>query len=47
MMKTRAGPDRVNPNYDGINVYGDEVATNIRNVSDGLLAAELRLLNIM
>jgi hypothetical protein len=29
-------------------VYGDEVATNIRNVSDGLLAAEeLRLLNIM
>jgi hypothetical protein len=28
-----------NPNYDGINVYGDEVATNIRNVSDGLLAA--------
>jgi outer membrane cobalamin receptor len=37
--KTRAGLDRVNPNYDGINVYGDEVATNIRNVSDGLLAA--------
>jgi hypothetical protein len=34
-----AGLDRVNPNYDGINVYGDEVATNIRNVSDGLLAA--------
>ncbi|MBU0942653.1 MAG: TonB-dependent receptor [Bacteroidetes bacterium] len=37
--KTRAGLDRSNPNYDGINVYGDEVATNIRNVSDGLLAA--------
>ena len=37
--KTRAGLDRKNPNYDGINVYGDEVATNIRNVSDGLLAA--------
>jgi outer membrane cobalamin receptor len=37
--KTRVGLDRSNPNYDGINVYGDEVATNIRNVSDGLLAA--------
>ena len=37
--KTREGLDRSNPNYDGINVYGDEVATNIRNVSDGLLAA--------
>lgn len=37
--KTRAGIDRKNPNYDGINIYGDEVATNIRNVSDGLLSA--------
>ncbi|MBC5840668.1 TonB-dependent receptor [Flavobacterium sp. F-380] len=37
--KTRVGLDRSNPNYDGINVYGDEVVTNIRNVSDGLLAA--------
>lgn len=37
--KTRMGIDRKNSNYDGINVYGDEVATNIRNVSDGLLAA--------
>jgi hypothetical protein len=37
--KTRAGLDRKSANYDGINVYGDEVATNIRNVSDGLLAA--------
>jgi hypothetical protein len=32
--KTRAGLDRKSANYDGINVYGDEVATNIRNVSD-------------
>jgi hypothetical protein len=24
---------RKSANYDGINVYGDEVATNIRNVS--------------
>jgi hypothetical protein len=37
--KTRAGLDR--PNYDGINVYGDEVATNIRNVSDGLAAGRI------
>jgi hypothetical protein len=37
--KTRAGLDRKSANYD-FNVYGDEVATNIRNVSDGLLAAK-------
>jgi hypothetical protein len=30
LMITRAGLDRSKPNYDGINVYGDEVATNIR-----------------
>ncbi len=29
----------VNPNYDGINVYGDEVSTNIRGVAQGLFNA--------
>jgi iron complex outermembrane recepter protein len=29
----------VNPNYDGVNVYGDEVSTNIKGVAAGLLAA--------
>ena len=36
--KTVAGIDRTNPGYDGINVYGDEVATNIKGVG-GKLAA--------
>jgi hypothetical protein len=26
-------------NYDGINVYGDEVTTNIKGVAAGLLSA--------
>ncbi|AWK03441.1 hypothetical protein HYN56_04075 [Flavobacterium crocinum] len=30
--KTRAGIDRTNPGYDGINVYGDEASTNIKGV---------------
>ncbi len=33
------GFTRSNVNYDGINVYGDEVSTNINAVADGLLAA--------
>ena len=37
--KTRAGIDRSTINYDGINVYGDEVSTNIRNVGTALVAA--------
>jgi hypothetical protein len=28
-------------NYDGINVYGDEVTTNIKGVAAGLLQALL------
>lgn len=31
----------VNPNYDGLNLYGDEVSTNIRSVGVGLAAAGL------
>jgi hypothetical protein len=29
-------------NYDGINVYGDEVTTNIKGVAAGLLSALLQ-----
>ncbi|KDN56592.1 TonB-dependent receptor domain-containing protein [Flavobacterium seoulense] len=36
--KTVAGRDRSNPNYDGINVYGDEVITNIYNVGQTMIA---------
>jgi len=39
--KTVAGRDRSNINYDGINVYGDEVSTNIKGVGQGLAAAGL------
>ena len=39
--KTRAGIDRNTINYDGINVYGDEVATNIKNVGTALAAQGL------
>jgi outer membrane receptor protein involved in Fe transport len=34
--KTVAGRDRSNMNYDGINVYGDEVSTNIKGVGQAL-----------
>ena len=30
-----------NPNYDGLNLYGDEVSTNIKSVGLGLAAAGL------
>jgi outer membrane receptor protein involved in Fe transport len=33
------GRTRAHQNYNGINVYGDEVSTNIRAVASGLLAA--------
>jgi len=33
------GITRSDVNYDGMNVYGDEVSTNINAVADGLLAA--------
>ncbi|KAF2339136.1 TonB-dependent receptor domain-containing protein [Flavobacterium tistrianum] len=39
--KTRAGIDRTNPSYDGINVYGDEAATNIKGVGQKLEAMGL------
>jgi outer membrane receptor protein involved in Fe transport len=39
--KKTAGIDRSNINYDGINVYGDEVSTNIKGVGQGLAAAGL------
>ncbi|WP_026714341.1 TonB-dependent receptor [Flavobacterium daejeonense] len=34
-----AGRDRTNPNYDGVNVYGDEVSTNIYNVGQKMVAS--------
>ncbi len=34
--KTNAGRDRSHVNYDGINVYGDEVTTNIKGVGQSL-----------
>jgi hypothetical protein len=39
--KTRQGIDRSDINYDGINVYGDEVSTNIKGVGAGLASAGL------
>jgi len=38
--KTTPGGTRANINYDGVNVYGDEVSTNLKNVieSDDFLA---------
>ncbi|WP_264553041.1 TonB-dependent receptor [Flavobacterium sp. N2038] len=39
--KTRAGIDRTDPNYDGINVYGDEASTNIKGVGQKLEAMGL------
>ena len=39
--KTVAGINRSNQNYDGINVYGDEVSTNIKGVGQSLAAMGL------
>jgi outer membrane receptor protein involved in Fe transport len=36
--KTRAGLDRTDPGYDGVNVYGDEASTNIKGVGQKLEA---------
>lgn len=36
-----AGIDRSNPNYNGMNVYGDEASTNLRGVARGLLNANV------
>ncbi len=33
------GATRTNPNYDGLNIYGDEVSTNIRGVGQALANA--------
>ncbi len=33
------GRTRAHPNYDGLNIYGDEVSTNIRVVGEALAAA--------
>ena len=35
------GRDRSHPNYDGLNVYGDEVSTNIKGVGQALANAGL------
>jgi outer membrane receptor protein involved in Fe transport len=37
--KTVEGRDRSHHNYNGMNVYGDEVSTNIKGVAKGLLDA--------
>ncbi len=34
------GRDRSHPNYDGLNIYGDEVSTNIRGVGQTLVQLE-------
>ena len=39
--KTRSGINRSNVSYDGINVYGDEVSTNIKGVGQSLAALGL------
>ena len=39
--KTRAGIDRNTIDYDGINIYGDEVATNIKGVGQALASQGL------
>ena len=39
--KTREGVDRNTINYDGINIYGDEVATNIKGVGQALASQGL------
>jgi hypothetical protein len=39
--KTRQGIDKNTINYDGINVYGDEVATNIKELVKALAAQNL------
>ncbi|MFV5700307.1 TonB-dependent receptor domain-containing protein [Flavobacterium sp. XS2P12] len=39
--KTVVGRDRSNVNYDGINVYGDEVTTNIKGVGQSLASLGL------
>lgn len=35
----KAGDRNSDPNYDGINVYGDEVSVNMRNVANNVLTA--------
>ncbi|HEY1009324.1 MAG TPA: TonB-dependent receptor, partial [Daejeonella sp.] len=35
----KAGSRSTDPNYDGINVYGDEVSVNMRNVANNVLTA--------
>ncbi|TRX40465.1 TonB-dependent receptor domain-containing protein [Flavobacterium restrictum] len=39
--KTVAGRDRSHVNYDGINVYGDEVSTNLKGVGQSLASLGL------
>jgi hypothetical protein len=45
--KTNVGRDRSHVNYDGINVYGDEVTTNIKGVAAGLLRRALLSHNLL
>ena len=37
--KFKSGDRSSDPNYDGVNVYGDEVSQNMRNVAQAVLAA--------
>ena len=38
-LDNNEGLDRSSPNYNGMNVYGDEASTNIRSVAQGLFNA--------
>lgn len=38
-LENNVGVDRTDPNYNGINVYGDVVSTNIKSVASGMLSA--------
>jgi iron complex outermembrane recepter protein len=40
-LATNNTGSEVNPNYDGLNLYGDEVSTNLRGVGQGLANAGL------
>ncbi|MFA9191986.1 TonB-dependent receptor [Flavobacterium sp. FZUC8N2.13] len=44
--KTNLGRDRSHQNYDGINVYGDEVSTNIYTVGQTMVANNLLPANL-
>lgn len=40
--EVKSGDRASNPNYDGINVYGDEVSQNMRNITQGSIEPGIR-----